>query len=303
MKKILSIDGGGIRGIIPASVLIKLEQQTNKPVRECFDFIAGTSTGALITAAVAAGVSAERILAIYTGRSNEIFSPPQPLADVKRVAEGYMYDPNNIKNVLVSEFGAAANWAINDSPVKILITAKAANRHPWYFVPDNPKNAQTTGKFPLVDCAVSSACGPTYFKPWNIPEIGWLFDGGTGIAANPVYQACVEAFYYDTFVPEETLVVSLGTGYFPGSSDPPSGLLATISWVVDTLLSSSEGEQLEIVRRHIPCKLQRFNWLLPKYIDQADTGSIPQLVQVGQQAAAQMNWPSILGDLGQSASS
>ena len=46
MKKILSIDGGGIRGIIPASTLVKLEQQANKPVRECFDFIAGTSTGA-----------------------------------------------------------------------------------------------------------------------------------------------------------------------------------------------------------------------------------------------------------------
>jgi hypothetical protein len=217
------------------------------------------------------------------------------LADAKRVAEGYMYEPTNLQKVLVSEFGSAASWRINDSPVKILITAKGVNRHPWYFVPDNPKNAQTTGKLPLVDCAVSSACGPTYFKPWNIPEIGWLFDGGTGTAANPVYQACVEAFYYDTFVPEETLVVSLGTGYFPGSSDLPCGLLPTISWTVDTLLNSSEDEQTAIVRRHLPCNLQRFDWLLPQDIDQADTGSIPVLLEVGQRAAAGMDWPSILG--------
>jgi uncharacterized protein len=298
MKKILSIDGGGVRGIIPATTLIKLEQQANKPVRECFDFVAGTSTGGLIAAAVAAGVPATRILAIYTERSQEIFTPPQPLADVKRVAEGYMYEPTNLQKVLVSEFGAAANWTINDSPVKILITAKGVNRHPWYFVPDNPKNAQTTGKLPLVDCAVATACGPTYFKPWHIPQIGWLFDGGTGTTANPVYQACVEAFYYDTFVPEDTLVVSLGTGYFPGSSDPPIGLLATVTWTVDTLLDSSEGEQVQIVRRHIPCKLQRFDWLLPKDIDEADIGSIPVLVEVGQQAAAEMDWASILGDLG-----
>ena len=298
MKKILSLDGGGVRGIIPASTLIKLEQQANKPVRECFDFVAGTSTGALIAAAIAAGVPATRILAIYTDRSKEIFSPSQPLADVKRLAEGYGYDPANLRKVLVSEFGAGATWTLNDSPVKILITAKGVDRHPWYFVPDNPKNAQTTGKLPLVDCAVSSACGPTYFKPWNIPGIGWLFDGGTGTTGNPVYQACVEAFNYDAFVPEETLVVSLGTGYFPGSSDPPDGLLPTITWTVDTLLDSSEDEQVEIVRRHLPCKLERFDWLLPKDIDEADIESIPQLVEVGQQAAAQMNWPSIIGDLG-----
>ena len=303
MKKILSIDGGGIRGIIPASTLVKLEQQTNRPVRECFDFVAGTSTGGLITAAIAAGVPATRILAIYSERSNEIFTPPQPLADVKRGIDGYMYDPANIQKVLVSEFGAAATWTINDSPVKILITAKGVNRHPWYFVQDNPKNAQTTGKLPLVDCAVSSASAPTYFKPWNIPQIGWLFDGGAGTTANPVYEACVEAFYYDTFVPEETLVVSLGTGYFPGTNDPPNGLLATITWATTSLIDSGEGQQLEIVRRHIPCNLQRFNWLLPKDISEADTGAIPQLLTVGQQAAAQMNWPWILGDSEQSASS
>jgi len=45
MKTILSIDGGGIRGIIPASTLVALEQQLGKPVRECFDFVAGASGG------------------------------------------------------------------------------------------------------------------------------------------------------------------------------------------------------------------------------------------------------------------
>ena len=74
MKRILSIDGGGIRGIIPASTLVTLEQQLGKPVRECFDFVAGTSTGALISAAVAAGVPATRILEIYTQRADEILA-------------------------------------------------------------------------------------------------------------------------------------------------------------------------------------------------------------------------------------
>ena len=105
MKRILSIDGGGIRGIIPATTLVKLEAQLGKPVRECFDFVAGTSTGALIAAAVAAGVPAKRMLEIYTQRSGEIFTPAKFFANTKRLIAGYMYDPANIQKVLVSEFG------------------------------------------------------------------------------------------------------------------------------------------------------------------------------------------------------
>src|ERR1051326_5115234 len=109
-----------MRGIIPATVLVALEQQMKRPVRECFDFIAGTSTGALIAAAAAAGVPAARILDIYVQRGNEIFTPPKFLADVKRLATGYMYDPGNIRKVLVSELGGAAGWVLNDAPVRIL---------------------------------------------------------------------------------------------------------------------------------------------------------------------------------------
>src|SRR5690348_5019293 len=101
MRRILSIDGGGIRGIIPASALVALEQQTGKPVRESFDFLAGTSTGALIAAAAAAGVPATRILDIYVNRAAEIFTPPKLIADAERLIKGYMYDPHNIRTVLV----------------------------------------------------------------------------------------------------------------------------------------------------------------------------------------------------------
>lgn len=61
-RRVLSIDGGGIRGIIPAVLLTELERQTGRPARETFDFIAGTSSGALAAGALAAGVPAERIV-------------------------------------------------------------------------------------------------------------------------------------------------------------------------------------------------------------------------------------------------
>jgi uncharacterized protein len=297
MKWILSIDGGGIRGIIPAATLVALEQQLNKPARECFDFLAGTSTGALIAAALAAGLPATQILDIYVKRSTEIFSPPKIVADPKRLVDGYMYDPKNIQKVLNSEFGTAANWVLNDSPVRLLLTAKGIDTHPWYFVRDNPKNARTTGGLGLVDCAVASAAAPTYFSPWTMDVLGKptvLVDGGTGVTGNPTYQACVEAFYYDDFQVADTRVVSLGTGFYPAGSTVPNGFLGWLEWTVNALLDAPEEQQTQLVNRHFPDILQRFDWQLPSDIDMADTSQIPTLVQFGQQAAAVMDWAKIL---------
>lgn len=297
MLRILSLDGGGIRGIIPASALVALEQQMGKPVRECFDYLAGTSTGALIAAAAAAGLPASRILEIYTTRGSEIFTPPQVLAEVKRLAVGYMYDPANIRKVLVSEFGAAAAWTLNDSPIRLLLTAKGIDTHPWYFVRDNPKNSQLTGKLGLIDCAVASSAAPTYFSPWTISIDGQpkpMVDGGVGVTGNPVYEACVEAFYYDDFTPAETRVVSIGTGFYPTGDKVPSGIVGWLEWTVNTLLDAPEEQQTEIVNRHFPGVLRRLDWKLPKPIELADTSSVPDLVAFGNQVAASLDWKTIL---------
>lgn len=297
LKRILSIDGGGIRGVIPATALVALEQQLGKPVRECFDYVAGTSTGALIAAAVAAGVPASQILEIYTSRADEIFPPPKALADVKRLSEGYMYDPANTRKVVVSVFGDAAGWTLNDCPVRILLTAKGIDTHPWYFVQDTAGNRGLTGKLSLVDCAVASACAPTYFKAYTMDVGGAptvMVDGSVGIAGNPVYQACVEAFYYDDFSPADTRVVSLGTGYFPPGNQVPTGLLGWMQWTINALLDAPEDQQTEIVNRHFPGVLQRFDWQLPAPVDLADVSSVPALVTFANKTAAVMDWSAIL---------
>ena len=66
---LLSVDGGGIRGIIPAVALAKLEATTRRPARETFSFVAGTSTGAIIAAAIAAGIPASRIVELSPGEA------------------------------------------------------------------------------------------------------------------------------------------------------------------------------------------------------------------------------------------
>jgi len=201
-------------------------------------------------------------------RAGEIFTPPKFIADAKRLITGYMYDPANIQKVLASEFGAAVNWTLNDSPIRLLITAKGIDTHPWYFVQDNPKNAGTTGKLGLIDCAVASAAAPTYFKPWTI-QIGPP-PGHPGRRRrrchrhNPVYQACVEAFYYDTFPPAETKIVSLGTGSFPSDEKTPKGLLGWLNWTVEALLDAPEDQQTELVDRHFPASCNASIGRFPK---------------------------------------
>src|ERR1700683_3283328 len=100
MRTILSIRGGGIRGIIPCCCLVRLEQQLGGLTRDHIDYCAGTSTGALLAAAVPACIPASQLLTVYTERSKETFTPTGPPADAKRLLAGYMYDPQNLRKVL-----------------------------------------------------------------------------------------------------------------------------------------------------------------------------------------------------------
>ena len=299
MRNILSIRGGGIRGIIPCCCLIKLETQLGGVTRDHVDFCAGTSTGALLTAAVAAGIPASALLKVYTDRSKEIFTPTGLVADAKRVAEGYMYDPQHLHDVLVSVFGPAASWTINNSPIRIMISATAMDGHNWFFVKDNAKNKAATGAVKLIDAAVASACAPTYFNHWCIDGIQGqticFFDGGVGGTANPAYQACVEAFVYDDFTAADTRVVALGTGFFPAPNQAPHGLLKTIGWTTSTLVDSAEDWVDDAVNLQWPGIMQNFNPQLPSDIDEADLSAIPTLVEIGQKMAADLDWAKILG--------
>jgi patatin-like phospholipase/acyl hydrolase len=279
---------------------VKLEDQLGGVTRDHIDFCAGTSTGALLTASVAAGIPATEALKVYTERSHEIFTPTGVVATTKRIAEGFMYNPNHLHDVLASVLGPAALWTMNDCPLRVMLSATAMNGRNWFFVRDNPKNARTTGSVKLIDAAVASACAPTYFDHWSIDGLNGqtirFFDGGVGGTANPAYQACVEAFEYDEFTPADIHVVSLGTGYCPSSDDSPSGLLATIGWTTSTLVDTSEDWVDDAVNRQWPGILRSFNPLLPRDIDEADLDAIPTLLEIGNQLAATLDWHQILAE-------
>lgn len=82
--RILSLDGGGIRGIISARILAAIDKQINQPLNEYFGLITGTSTGAILAAAIATGRSSEEIVQLYKQKSSVIF-PYRSRFSVKRI--------------------------------------------------------------------------------------------------------------------------------------------------------------------------------------------------------------------------
>lgn len=297
MRRILTIDGGGVRGIIPATLLARLEATTGRLTRDAFDFVAGTSTGAVLAAGIAAGIPASRLASVYAERAGEVFRRVPLLTTLRRIVRGEAYDTAVLNALIRDELGSEArDWRLNDSPVDLLITAKRLrDGMPWYFVRDNPVNSCRAGSVRLSDAATASAAAPTYFAPWDIRGIGELIDGGIGVAGNPVYQACVEAFHYtEVYVPADTLVVSLGTGKLLQRSRP-GWLWSWLSWLLSELLRSPAEQQTELVHRHWPeARFYRLDLELEREIGLDAVDRVGELRDLGARLAAAVDWEAIL---------
>ncbi|BCX03452.1 MAG: patatin [Candidatus Roseilinea sp.] len=294
-KRILAIDGGGIRGIIPLCALVELERQLNQPARDFFSFMAGTSTGAIIGAGLALGLSAERCLQLYIELGDRAFRR-NPLDWIISLGS-FKYRTAPLVKLLKEFLG---NPTLNELPIDVMFTAtRVRDGKPFFFVKDNPVNEQLTGKLRLVDCVAASSAAPTFFEPWRVPGIGACVDGGIGIAGNPCYQACVEAFHYmpaGKYPLAETTVVSLGTGFYKAQYNP-SNLIAWVQWIIGELLDEPAAQQTQLVQRHYVTQglhLVRLNVQMPQEIGMDDIGAIPRLVEIGKATAAKLNWNELL---------
>ncbi|HEX6655167.1 MAG TPA: patatin-like phospholipase family protein [Candidatus Limnocylindria bacterium] len=300
-RRILSIDGGGVRGIIPAVALAAFEAEIKGRARDHFDFVAGTSTGALVAAAVAAGVPAERIVEMYLRRAPALFHRIPVISTLQRVLFGRLYDVERLHRFIKEELGAegAADWRLNDVPLDIMVTAKGLDDgHQWFFVKDQPSNASSTGQLGLADCLTASAAAPTFFGPWTVPGFeheGPMVDGGTGVAGNPVYQACVEAFsFMDRYQAADTIVVSLGTGQFL-ERGRPTWLYSWLGWLLSELLRSPGEQQTELVDRHFAAAtFYRIDVRLEREFPLDDPSQMAALRDIGERLAARIDWPAVL---------
>ncbi|MGH2945768.1 MAG: patatin-like phospholipase family protein [Solirubrobacteraceae bacterium] len=196
--KVLAIDGGGIRGLIPALVLAEIERRTGRRIGELVDLIAGTSTGAIIACAVAKPrpMAAERIADLYVEEGPRIFDRSL----LKRItsAEGLLderYDSKGLVAALERYLGSAR---LADASPPVLLTAYDLERRRAVYLRSSSDDAS------MVDAAHASAAAPTYFEPVRIGG-ATLVDGGV-FAINPAMCGYAEV---DGAL---ELLLSLGTG-------------------------------------------------------------------------------------------
>ncbi len=220
LLRILSIDGGGIRGIIPAMVLARIEALTGKPVSELFDLIAGTSTGGILALGLtrpgAAGkpcFTAAEMMALYEQEGWRIFrrSTFRKIVTLDNLAEE-KYTADGIEGVLDQYFGESR---LKDALVDVVIPSyETERRFPFFFKSRNARS-RVDYDFPMKAVARATSAAPTYFQPLKLdagapPDYYSLIDGGV-YANNPAMCGYVEA---RTTFPDrdDTCVVSLGTG-------------------------------------------------------------------------------------------
>jgi hypothetical protein len=252
VKRILSVDGGGVRGIIPLACLVRLESVEAKPSREIFDMVAGTSTGAIIAAAVALGISARGILSLYRNLAQQAFRR-LPWWEILLNKGNHRYS-NEFVAYTLDELGA--DVPLNSLPVDVMITAKNLDTSRTdFFVRDNPGNAKLWGRMLLRDAVLASIAAPTYFPAHSASvrgvEYTWV-DGGVGVAGNPSYQAAVEAVHYSNgvYVPGQIEMLSFGTGRTAHDIDAhKASLLDWGLWVLAELLEDSGDWQTYVTRR------------------------------------------------------
>ena len=226
--KILSIDGGGIRGLIPALVLAEIEQRTRRPIASLFDLIAGTSTGGILalglTIAKGPGgpvYSARQMAHFYQHEGSRIFSR-SPMRALFSCDNLYWnnYTSAVIERVLRDYFGDSR---LRDAVTNVLIPAyELEHRMPFFFRSSNACQRLDYDFFAR-DVARAASAAPSYFEPMRMltgtPDHHYtLIDGGV-FANNPAACALVDA---RTAFPDAPgyLIVSLAAGLFV---DPDPG--------------------------------------------------------------------------------
>jgi len=218
--RILSIDGGGIRGVIPAVLLAEIEKKTGTSVAALFDLIAGTSTGGilalLLTASQADGsprYRAEQLVEFYEREGPKIFDRSfwHRLLAIGNLKQE-KYPETGIESVLAEYFG---DCRLRDSLTDLLIPSYEIERRFPFFFRSSAARVREDYDFPMRDVARAASAAPTYFAPvklhsGNTNAYYALIDGGV-FANNPAACALVEAM---TTHPEAEgcVLVSLGTG-------------------------------------------------------------------------------------------
>lgn len=230
--KILSIDGGGIRGIIPAKILYHLEEEAIKKdgpnARLCdyFDLVCGTSTGGIIAIGIALGMTAKDILKLYQENAGAIFSNKSLWRSLRKNEP--FFSRGALKNILSKHFNSfdynTNSTRIYHCKTRLCIPTYDLDKGEQHvFKTDHLPNYQRDCHIPVVDAALATAAAPVYFNPYSfefndmnsVNQNTYInnVDGGV-LANNPALIGLTEATCCIGVPLENIEMLSIGTGTF-----------------------------------------------------------------------------------------
>jgi len=188
-RRILAIDGGGIKGVFPAAFLADLESELDEPLASHFDLIVGTSTGGIIALALGLGIPAVDILKFYEEKGPTIFRGSRRLG-LLRQAVSAKYDPAPLRTALEEVFGKRR---LGEATTRLVIPSlNLSTGTVNVFKTAHHERFERDYKLLAVDVAMATAAAPTYFPTHRLSNGVPLVDGGTW-ANNPMGTAAVEA--------------------------------------------------------------------------------------------------------------
>lgn len=211
MRRLLAIDGGGIKGVLPAAFLASIEKTTGERIVDHFDLIAGTSTGGIIALGLGLGLPALEILRFYRENGPNVFGRPEGMLrrGLRHARWPFRpkYDPEVLRHELVQVFGERK---LGESETRLIIPAYHRDRQGVYvFKTAHHRRLEIDYRVNAVDVALATAAAPVYFPAHRLPSGSHLLDGGVW-ANNPVGLAAVEAVGVLGWPGEELHVLSLG---------------------------------------------------------------------------------------------
>ncbi len=224
--KILSLDGGGIRGLISAILVDEMNKQTG--FLKYVDMFAGTSTGGIIAIALADGIPIEKVISIYDDPDSckEIFKRYKPKSIVDRLLDFlkqlFQFNFGQILHVKYTDVGLEKrlNDLIGNKPLKDLAKEVFVSSFqlddesidgwkPASF--SNIDNATTNVS--TIDAAMATSAAQTYFPPHYVSGFGYMVDGGT-FANNPSMFALAKALdSHEEIHRDDVVMFSVGTGF------------------------------------------------------------------------------------------
>ncbi len=280
--RVLSIDGGGIRGYIPALVLAEVERRLHqlgkrKPFGTLFDFIAGTSTGSIITLGLAApkelenkayskseaAFTADQLVRMYEDHGLEIF-PRRIFHQLQEMRHAFTekYNDGPFHELLDRYFGRRG---ISDSLTNILVTSYDIEKQKPVIMKKVPPSCEKkeSPDYYMADAIKASSAAPTYFEPVKVSSIDGsrqhsLIDGGV-FAGNPAMCAYVEAQRIYPFA-ANYVVFSLGTGdYYPHWTYEKVKNWGLLEWIQPSkkvpaavILSNGQAQAVDYHLTHLP---------------------------------------------------